>query len=86
MKMETLQIRLPPKQVDQLDKLVKEGEYASRSEAIRTMLRELDSIQETIEVMSDPELVKDIQQGLKDVREGRVTPLEEIWPEHTKSG
>ena len=78
MKMETLQIRLPGQQVDEIDGLVKKGRYASRSEAIRTMLKELESIQETMEIMSDPKLMKQIKQGLKEVREGKVIRLEDI--------
>ena len=76
--METLQIRMPEEQVDEIDLLVKKGIYASRSEAIRTMIREFESIKETIEVFSDPELVKQIGQGLKEIEEGKGIPLEEI--------
>lgn len=78
MKMETVQIRLPDKQVDEIDKLVEEGEYASRSEAIRTMLKELESIQETIEIMSDPGLVAQIQQGLREIHGGKGIPLDKV--------
>lgn len=76
--METLQIRMPEEQVDEIDLLVKKGIYASRSEAIRTMIREFESIKETIEVFSDPELVRDIKHGLKELKEGKVIPLEEV--------
>ena len=39
--METLQIRLPKKQITRLDREVKGGEYRSRSEAIRVALEKL---------------------------------------------
>ena len=76
--METLQIRLPEKQVDAIDKMVEKGEYASRSEAIRTMLRELESIEETIGIMSNPKFVAKIKQGIREMKEGKVTPLEDL--------
>ncbi|MCK4491216.1 MAG: ribbon-helix-helix protein, CopG family [Candidatus Altiarchaeales archaeon] len=37
--METIQIRLPEKEIKDMDKRVREGEYPSRSEAIRDMIR-----------------------------------------------
>jgi len=78
MRMETLQIRLPKRQVDEIDEMVEEGIYASRSEAIRTMLRELESIEETMEILSDPKLVADINQGIKEIREGKGIKLRDL--------
>lgn len=37
--MDVIQIRLPGKEVSEIDKRVKKGEYPSRSEAIREMVR-----------------------------------------------
>ncbi len=78
MEMETLQIRLPEEQVKDIDSLVRQGIYASRSEAIRTMLRELDAIRETFELMGNPELVKQVRAGLKEIEEGKGIPLEDV--------
>lgn len=39
--METLQIRLTPKQIRKIDVLVRKGIYPSRSEAIRDAVRKL---------------------------------------------
>lgn len=78
MRMETLQIRLPEKQVDEIDEKVRKGVYASRSEAIRTMLREFESIEETFAIMSNPKFVADIKQGLKEIREGKGIKLEDL--------
>lgn len=39
---------------------------------------EVDRRRETIEVLSDTELVRDLQEGLADARAGRVFPAEEI--------
>jgi antitoxin (DNA-binding transcriptional repressor) of toxin-antitoxin stability system len=39
---------------------------------------ELDRLRETIEVLSDTELVRELRQGLADVRAGRVFPAEQI--------
>lgn len=39
---------------------------------------ELDRLRETIEVLSDTELVSDLREGLADVRAGRVFSAEQI--------
>ncbi|MCS4541282.1 MAG: ribbon-helix-helix domain-containing protein [Euryarchaeota archaeon] len=39
--MERITIRLPRRQVEQIDLLVQDGEYTSKSEAIRQAIREL---------------------------------------------
>src|SRR5580704_15567746 len=38
---------------------------------------ELDRLRETIEVLSDAELVRELREGLADVRAGRVFPAEQ---------
>jgi predicted transcriptional regulator len=39
---------------------------------------ELDRLRETIEVLSDTELVRDLQEGLADARAGRVFPAGQV--------
>jgi antitoxin (DNA-binding transcriptional repressor) of toxin-antitoxin stability system len=39
---------------------------------------ELDRLHETIEVLSDTELVRQLREGLADARAGRVFPAEQI--------
>jgi antitoxin (DNA-binding transcriptional repressor) of toxin-antitoxin stability system len=39
---------------------------------------ELDRLRETIEVLSDTELVRDLQEGLADARAGRVFSAEDV--------
>jgi PHD/YefM family antitoxin component YafN of YafNO toxin-antitoxin module len=39
---------------------------------------ELDRLRETIEVLSDAELVRELREGLADVRAGRVFPAEQV--------
>ena len=39
---------------------------------------EVESWQETLEIMSDKKLVKDIKRGMADITAGRVIPLEMI--------
>lgn len=39
---------------------------------------ELDRLRETIEVLSDTELVRELRQGLAGARAGRVFPAEQI--------
>jgi len=41
-------------------------------------LGELDRLRETIEVLSDAELVRDLREGLADARAGRVFPAEQV--------
>lgn len=41
-------------------------------------LDELESIEETLEIMSDPELVESIRRGEEDRKAGRVYTLEEV--------
>lgn len=40
---------------------------------------EYESWQETLDIMSDPELVKGIAQGEKDLAEGRYSSFEEVF-------
>ncbi|MFQ6049775.1 MAG: type II toxin-antitoxin system Phd/YefM family antitoxin [Candidatus Paceibacterales bacterium] len=42
---------------------------------------EYDSWLETIEIMSNPEIVRDLKEAEKDFKAGRYTPLEEILKE-----
>ena len=37
-----------------------------------------EAITETLEIMGDPEMMAALRQGIKDVQEGRLVPLEEI--------
>jgi antitoxin (DNA-binding transcriptional repressor) of toxin-antitoxin stability system len=39
---------------------------------------ELDRLRETIEVLSDTDLVRELREGLADARAGRVVPAEQI--------
>jgi antitoxin YefM len=44
-------------------------------------LEELEGMEETIDIMSDPELVESIRQGQKDYEEGKFFTLEEVEKE-----
>jgi len=48
-------------------------------EGVLLNIEEYESLIETLEILSDRELVKSIERGLKDVKEGRVYPLKEIF-------
>lgn len=41
-----------------------------------------DGLMETLEILSDPEMVKDIEEGLKDIEEGRTVPWDELRKKH----
>lgn len=76
--MKTVQIRLTEDKLKMIDDGVEKGVYASRSDAIRSKLTELESIKETLEIMSDPEFIESIRKGLKDLEEGRVHKVEDL--------
>jgi PHD/YefM family antitoxin component YafN of YafNO toxin-antitoxin module len=42
-------------------------------------IEEYESLIETLEILSDRELVKSIERGLKDVKAGRVHPLKDVF-------
>jgi len=50
-------------------------------EALTMLFRireEIDSFIEEMEIMNDPKLVKEIEEGLKDIEEGNVTEIESV--------
>jgi len=49
--------------------------------AVLMSIDELESLRETLEIMSDKKLMKDIKQGEKDIREGRFVTLDELTKE-----
>ena len=51
------------------------------TKAVLISPEELASWEATIDVMSDPELVKSIKRGLDDIKHGRVIPWEEVKKE-----
>ena len=50
-------------------------------ERISEDLEKLDSIIETLEIMSDEELIESIKRGLEDIKKGNVVDFEEIIDE-----
>lgn len=73
MVMETIQIRLTKKLVEELDKLVREGIYPNRSEAVRDAVRrlileqELGELGEEMEVMGG-ELREKLPERIREIR------------------
>lgn len=47
-----------------------------KPKAVIMNAEEYESWVETLDIMSDPEAVRGIEEGLKDLREGKVTPLD----------
>jgi predicted transcriptional regulator len=41
-------------------------------------LEELESLIETLEIMSDPELMESIKRGLEDIKKGNVVDFDEL--------
>ena len=50
-------------------------------ESMKEHLEKLDSLIETLEIMSDEEFTKSIEKGLKDIGEGNVVDFEELIKE-----
>lgn len=57
------------------------GDLIELRDRIRKDLEMLDSIIETLEIMSDEELVESIRRAEEDIKAGRVRPLEEFLKE-----
>ncbi|MEK7864016.1 MAG: type II toxin-antitoxin system Phd/YefM family antitoxin [Chloroflexota bacterium] len=49
-----------------------------RREAVLMSADEFDSWQETLELMSDRQAMSGIREGLRDIKAGRVKPLDEV--------
>lgn len=50
-------------------------------ESIKEHLEKLDSLIETLEIMSDEELMKSIKRGLEDIEKGNVVDFDELLKE-----
>lgn len=66
--------------VDRASRLLEEYiiTVKGKPEAVLMSHEEFESWRETIDILSDPELVKSIRKGEKDLKEGRYTSLEEL--------
>jgi antitoxin YefM len=51
----------------------------NRARAVIMSAEEYESWKETLDIMSRPELVKGIEEGIKDIREGRYATFEEVF-------
>jgi len=60
--LETIQAKLTPKLLEEVEKLIKEGLYADRDEAIRDAIRRL--IRERRYSVEEENLLKDAEWGL----------------------
>jgi antitoxin YefM len=52
---------------------------SGRPAGILISVEEYEGLVETLELLSDPELAKSVQQGLEDLRQGRLVGHEEVW-------
>ena len=43
---------------------------------------EIESAIETLEIMADPQTLKDIEEGLQDIKEGHMSTLDEFLTKH----
>ena len=51
-------------------------------EAFERINKEIESIIETLEIMSDEETMKDIEEGLKDIEKGDVISFDDFLKKH----
>ena len=68
---------------DLLDEVATSGKRVGitnkgETKAILISSEELASWEATLDVMSDPKLVRGIKKGLEDIKKGRVVPWEEV--------
>jgi antitoxin YefM len=57
-----------------------------RRAAVLLSADDFDSLMETLDILADPEAMRDIEEGRRDIREGRVYTLEEVTAEMRASG
>ncbi len=74
--MKTITIKLPEEEVKELDRFVKEHHYPSKSELIRNLLLE------KMEIRLTEKALKDINKSLREIKEGKTIPLEEVEKEY----
>jgi len=55
--------------------------HRGRVEGVLLGIEEYESLIETLEILSDRDLMVSIRRGLKDVKAGRVHPYTEVFPE-----
>lgn len=55
--------------------------HRGRVEGVLLGIEEYESLIETLEILSDRDLVASIRRGLKDVKAGRIHPYAEVLPE-----
>jgi prevent-host-death family protein len=55
--------------------------HRGRVEGVLLGIEEYESLIETLEILSDRELMASIRRGLRDVKAGRVHPYAEVFPE-----
>ena len=55
--------------------------HRGRVEGVLLGIEEYESLIETLEILSDRDLVASIRRGLKDVKAGKIHPYAEVLPE-----
>jgi len=54
--------------------------HRGKPEGVLLSVEEYESLIETLEILSDEELLAGIRQGLKDEKAGRLHPYKEVFP------
>ncbi|MFW6197139.1 MAG: ribbon-helix-helix domain-containing protein [Thermoplasmatota archaeon] len=76
--MKSVQVRFPPEELKRIDKLVKKGEYPSRSEFIRDAVRKAEMIRTLKDLR---ELMKDENVSPEDLIESGKETRDKIYKE-----
>lgn len=55
--------------------------HRGRIDGVLLSVEEYESLIETLEILSDKDLMASLRRGLKDLKAGRVHPYREVFPE-----
>ena|SRR3989338_7367089 len=55
-----------------------------KAKAVVIPAEEIESLEETMEIMADKKMVKSIQEGLNDIKHGRVISLDDYLHKHER--
>ena len=58
--------------------------HKAKPKAVLMSLEEFESWKETLEIVSDPQAMKEIEESLGELKEGRYYTLDEVFPELEK--
>ncbi len=70
--MENISLKIEPKFLFAINKVMKKHHYVTKAEFIREALRDKIRVLEEKEILEDKELMKQIQQSEKNIKKGKI--------------